>query len=102
VLRRVAEQLAAGDTGADLRIDQLPGFVAVDGCSLVAGVGVDNRGVEAVTDAARAFRAVLRPATWENIAGLVEPFETPREDHAHQYLDATGPVTWIISSDRSW
>src|ERR1700740_2457946 len=76
VLRRAAEALAAGDEGYEVRVDRLPGFHAVDGCSLAASVGGVDAGVEALDGLDRAFRCVPRPATWKLVSELLEPFES--------------------------
>jgi hypothetical protein len=102
VLRRATEELVTGEDGHSLDIARLPGFNGVDGCSLFAAVGSVDHGVEPLDGSERAFRCVLRPATWENVSGLLAPFETRQLGHVHQYLDSTGPVLWIVSSDRSW
>ena len=101
-LRQAVEALAGGAVGHEVRVDRLPGFEGLDGCSLVATVGTSDRGVEPLDGAWKDFRCVLGPAAWENVAGLLEPFETRTPDHAHQYLDESGPVLWIVSSDRGW
>ena len=88
-----------------VQVDRLPGFQGVDGCSLVAAVGTADGGVEPLDAAWKAFRCVLAPTAWENVAGLLEPFESeqPRPRHTtFQYLDESGPVLWIVSTDRAW
>ena len=112
VLRRAAEVLAAGDEGHEVRVDQLPDFHAVDGCSLAASVGSVDAGVEPLDGSKRAFRCVLRPATWKLVSELLEPFESTanrrppphglKVDGRFQYLTETGPVEWIISTVRGW
>lgn len=114
VLRRAVEQLAASSEAHDVRIDKLPGFQPVDGCSLTASVGSVDSGVEQLDGSDRAFRCVLRPATWRHVSGLLETFEKT-EEPAHspyvaglrtgarfQYLSETGPVEWIVSTERGW
>jgi len=114
VLRRTVEQLAASSEAQDVRIDALSGFQAVDGCSLTASVGSADSGVEQLDGSDRAFRCVLRRETWRRVSGLLEPFETTEEPARSpyvaglrigaqfQYLSETGPVEWIISTERSW
>lgn len=101
-LRQAAEDLARGKGPQELRVDHLPGFEGVDGCSLLASVGGSDVGVAPVDDASKTFRCILTPEAWENVADLLEPFETLMPDHGHQYLDDSGSVLWIVSSDRAW
>jgi hypothetical protein len=63
LLRRTAEELAAANDNREVRIDRLPGFHAVDGCSLAISAGSRDSGVEPLDEARRAFRCVLRPRT---------------------------------------
>ena len=63
-LRRTVEQLAVSSEPHDVRIDELPGFEPVDGCSLTASARSVDSGVEQLAGSYRAFRCVLRPAAW--------------------------------------
>jgi hypothetical protein len=104
-LRRAAEELAAAEVGHCVRIDQLPGFRSVNGCSLTAATGSADRCVEPGDDFGQNFSCTLLPASWESVSGLLEPFETERPEPRRttfQYLDESGPVLWIISTDRAW
>jgi hypothetical protein len=101
-LRQAAGALAAGSADQEVTVAGLLGFESVDGCSLVAAVGSSNVGIDSLGANLNAFRCLLRPAAWENVAGLLEPFETRQAGHAHQYLDDNGPVLWIVSTDRAW
>src|ERR1700694_3855740 len=112
VLRRTVEQLAASSEADGVRIDQLPGFQSVDGCSLTASVGSIDSGVAQVGGSDRAFRCVLRSETWRRVSGLLEPFEKTEQPNPSpyvaglrtgarlQYLSVTGPVEWIVSAKR--
>lgn len=112
LLRQTAEALAKGDSHNEVRVDLLPGFEGVDGCSLVASVGTLDLGVEPIGGSDRAFRCVLRHVTWTHVAGLLEPFERPSPEAAvaeglrrglwFQYLSEDGSVEWIVSSGRGW
>ena len=91
--------------GEPVQLDQLPGFAGVRGCSLALQVGQADHGVRPISDAgANAFECVHRPATWQTVAGLLEPFAAPDRDrgHAHQYLTEAGGIEWIVSTDRDW
>jgi hypothetical protein len=104
-LRRAADELAAGEVGHCVRIDQLRGFHSVNGCSLTAATGSVDRGVESVDASGFQFRCALRAASWQRVSGLLEPFESEQPEPRRatfQYLDESGPVLWIISTDRAW
>ena len=102
VLRHTVEQLAASSEAHGVRIDKLPGFQPVEGCSLTASVGSVDSGVEKLEGSERAFRCVLRPATWRRVWGLLEPFEIEMGPNGFQWLSEEGPIEWIISGDRGW
>jgi len=101
VLRRSVDELAAGKTHK-VRVDQLPGFQKVAGCSLVLSVGSLDSGVERFGGPDPAFRCELSPLTWKRVSGLLEPFERAKEPDGFQYLTETGSIEWIISRSRSW
>jgi hypothetical protein len=100
-LRDAIDRLSRGKSGDELRVDALPGIVAVDGSSLKATVGEAERGVEPVAGAGRQFRCVLTSGSWQRVWGLLEPFL--RDDcQGFQYLSEEGTVEWIISHHRGW
>ena len=97
-IRCAVDDLAAGRV-RDLAVEGLPGFEAIDGCSLTLAVAESDRGVEAVDPSRRSIRCELRLASWETVSGLLEPFETRQSGHRHQYLAGSGPLMWIVSTD---
>lgn len=101
VLRAVIEQLSVGRPGYEVQVDQLRGFVGVDGCSLVAAVGNADLGVEPIASTEREFRCVLGTAAWHRALGLLEPFVSGGAN-GFQYLAEPGSVEWIISTDGRW
>jgi len=101
VLCRAIDELAAGKNH-EVRVDRLPGFQGVDGCSLVASVGSVDSGVEPVEGSDRAFVCALSAAGWKRVSGLLEPFENDMKPNGFQYLSEEGSVEWIISRDRGW
>ncbi len=103
-LRAAVKALGDGRETA-FRVEDLPGFDGVAGCSLVAQVGEANLGVERVQDADRAFRCVRDPEGWRHIWWLLEPFVDPEsggDPNRFQYLDESGAIEWIISGSRGW
>ncbi len=99
-LRDAIDTLSREDDGDELRVDALPGVVAVDGSSLAATVGEAELGVEAVAGNGRRFRCALTSDGWRRLHGLLEPFLC--ESNGFQYLSEEGTVTWIISRIRGW
>jgi hypothetical protein len=108
VLQATAEQLASNKDQLGIRVDELPGFRGVDGCSLLAEVGPTSLGVFRADDSACAFRAVFDPAGWRRVVGLLEPFVAkkptinPRGFQYLEDLDESGHIDWIISGSRAW
>jgi hypothetical protein len=100
-IRRTVDDLAAGRLET-VAVEGLPGFEAIGGCSLTLTVGDSDQGLELVGPAKRSFRCGLRPASWETVSGLLEPFEAPLSGHRHQYLAGSDPVMWIVSTDAEW
>jgi hypothetical protein len=105
LLRGAVQDLADGTTKDDLRVEGLPGFLGVDGCSLVAQVSDSNLGVQLIPGSDRSFRCELDPARWRHVWDLLEPFVAPEiasNPNGFQYLDETDAIDWIISLSRSW
>jgi hypothetical protein len=85
-------------------IHELPSFVSVEGCQLFASVAGSDIGVKVMVPAA-VFDCSLRAETWDNIIGLLEPFCHRQESlsgTSFQYLDATGDIRLLISTERAW
>jgi hypothetical protein len=70
-LWQVFESLAQGHVEA-VSLTELPGMEPVAGCCLIAQVGQRDRGV--LRQGGNAFSWLLTPATWDNVAGLIQPF----------------------------
>jgi len=89
-------QLHSG-TAHEIVLSDLPGIDPVSGCRLTAKAGKWDRGVLVVDE--NAFEWVLTPSTWDNVAGLIEPFCS----HAggYQWLDRTC-VAVLISATGWW
>ncbi len=94
------DQLANGAI-KDLDILTIPGFSSVHCRQLLAAVSSRDVGVQKIGPSF--FKWKLTPASWSNVAGLVEPFwreELP--SHRHQYLNQLGDISVIMSTDKSW
>jgi hypothetical protein len=105
LLRGAVEDLADGTTTDDFRVESLPGFLGVDGCSLIAQVSDSNLGVELIPGSDRSFSCKLDAARWRHVWGLLEPFvdrEMASTPNGFQYLDESDAIDWIISRSRSW
>lgn len=100
-LRDAIDRLSRWNPGDELRVDALPGVLAVDGSSLAATLAEAELGVEPVAGAGRQFRCALTSGGWQRVCGLLEPFL--RSDcQGFQYLSEEGTVEWIISHHRGW
>jgi len=84
-------------------VHELPGFVSIDGCQLVGSVGDFDVGVT-MTAPPAVFDCSLRPQTWDDIIGLLEPFShtTKTTGARFQYLNQTGDIRLLISTERAW
>jgi hypothetical protein len=100
-LRDAIDRLSRGKSGDEIRVDALPGVVAIDESSLTAAVGGGDLGVELVAGAGRQFRCVLTSGGWQRVCGLLEPF-LHADSQGFQYLSEEGTVEWIISHHRGW
>lgn len=100
-LRRAVERLSQAPHGYEEQIDALPGFVGIEGCSLVACVGEVATGLDQIDPAELWFRCVMDSAGWQHAFALFEPFVTS-DAEGFQYLTEAGSIEWIISSSRSW
>jgi hypothetical protein len=82
-LKQAFERLASEET-AVVALHDLPGVEALAGCCLVAEVGRRDRGI--VRKETNVFSWILTPGTWDNVAGLIEPFCQPGAA-GYQWLD---------------
>lgn len=82
-LREAFERLANGDA-SEVWLSDLPGVERLGGCCLVAQVGRRDKGVARKGE--NAFYWMLTPATWANVAFLIEPF-CHTQNGGYQWLD---------------
>jgi len=104
VVAHLREQVAglAAEQIDSFAVHELPGFRSVEGCQLFAQRDTFDHGMRPDREP-QVFRCRLRPATWENIKDMLEPFRDGSYFGAgHQFLDHHGTVTWIISGERGW
>jgi hypothetical protein len=99
-LKQAFEHLADGAV-KEVALSDLPGMLPVGGCCLIAQAGRRDQGI--VRSAGNQFRWVLTPATWDNVAGLVEPFCSVPVP-GYQWLDQVGAseARVLISTDGCW
>jgi hypothetical protein len=100
-LRLAVERLAVGLVD-EVAIHEIPGYSSSGGCQLFAKTGPSDAGVYQAEELI--FECILRKDTWLNIVGLLEPFADNhvRDVHLHQYLNETGKISLLISTDRAW
>jgi hypothetical protein len=82
-------------------IEQLPGVVSVGGCRLSVLAGSWDQGVLRCGDGP-SFEWVLTPDTWDNIAGLLEPFCGDEQSGNHQWLQSAGDIRVVITKSGDW
>ncbi len=98
-LREAFQQLADGDVDEVLLTD-LPGVKPLRGCCLIAQAGRHDKGV--VRTGGSDFAWVVTPATWDNVAGLIEPFRRI-DAGGYQWLDQVpaSEVRILVSTSKS-
>jgi hypothetical protein len=94
-LRGAVERLSQAPHGYEEQIDGFPGFVGIEGCSLVACVGEVATGLDQTDPPELGFRCVMDAAGWQHAFALLEPFVTSDAD-GFQYLTEAGSIEWII------
>jgi hypothetical protein len=100
-LREAIAEIGKSEPGRVLQIDELPGVVAIDGCTLAATIEHSAEGGGSMSRDQKAFQWLI--GDWPTVSGLLEPFCEPGLTNAFQFLsDAAGPVELIISTTRGW
>jgi hypothetical protein len=96
--QRAFEQLANASV-EEVLLTNLPGVEPLSGCCLIAQVGRINRGI--VRKGRNSFFWVLTPTTWDNVAGLLEPF-CRTESAGYQWLDesSASEARVLVSTSR--
>lgn len=80
-------------------VHELPGVEPVDGCELVLRVRAWDQAVVQVGPAS--FECGFTSGTWDNVAGLIEPFAT--EASGYQWLaGGPGEVSLLLSVSGKW
>jgi hypothetical protein len=97
-LKRVFERLARGEA-QEICLNDLPGVEPANGFGLIAKTGKRDRGV--LYDNHNAFEWVLTPSTWDNVAGLIEPF-CILGSGGYQWLEQVGEIGVLISRTGCW
>jgi hypothetical protein len=106
-----ASQIAAAlrplslGTASAVDLSQLSDFASENIGTFSASVAARDYGLRSVPKTESDFECALKPSTWDEVIGLLEPFTSApkgRTDHAHAYLSKHGPVTWLVSTDSAW
>jgi hypothetical protein len=104
VVARFREQVGelAAERISGFAVHEIPGFRSVEGCQLFAYGDTWDAGTRP-DPKPPIFSCRLRPLTWHNIEGLLEPFSDGSYfGGSHQFLDHHGKVQLIISGGRGW
>jgi hypothetical protein len=92
------EKLANGAL-REVAIGELPFITAIDGCQLSILAGTWDAGVVQLPDGS--FICRLTPDTWDNVAGLIEPFM--QDATGYQWLVSTpGDAAILLSVNGQW
>ena len=87
--------------GRSVEIHELPDTVGVGGCQITAISGDLDTGVLKTAKGRNAFQWILKPTTWDNVVGLIEPF-CGLESKGFQWLDRIGKIAVLISHRGTW
>jgi len=93
-LRAVCRELYEG-TLDEFPFASLPNCEFVDGCRVTLKAGTWDRGMVLIAPPA-SFDWILTRGTWDNIEGLLEPFEAEAPS-GFQWLDPSTGVSVLIS-----
>jgi hypothetical protein len=106
-----ASQIAAAlrplslGTVSTVDLSVLSDFASENIGTFSARAAARDYGLRPVPETENDFECSLKPSTWDEAIGLLEPFTTAPEGstvHAHAYLSRHGPVTWLVSTDSTW
>ncbi len=100
---RLREQVAAlaVERVQRVAVHEILGFESVAGCRLFASVGRSDSGTRQLREQ-QEFECQLRPVTWHNVEGLLEPFTERTFYDGFQWLDSHGNIRLLISGHRGW
>ena len=99
-LREVAYRLSNWSVDT-IPIHDLPFVEPVDSCRLTARVTKRNHGVSVLL-APSTLVCALSQCSWDNVAGLIEPFCIPGAEHGHQWLDESSDISLLLSPSGGW
>jgi hypothetical protein len=82
-----------------IAVHDLPGVESISECRLFLRTGTRDRCVVQLP-APSSFECVLTPESWDNVAGLAEPFLSGND--GCQWLVTSGDAKWLLSTDGHW
>ena len=83
----------------EVAVDELPFVTSIEGCQLAIVAGTWDAGVVQKPDGS--FICRLTPATWDNVAGLIEPFAN--DATGYQWIVGTpGEAAILLSANGQW
>jgi hypothetical protein len=106
-----ASQIAAAirplslGTASAVDLSELSAFASENVGTFAARAAAQDYGLRPVQGTESDFECGLKPSTWDEVIGLLEPFTTETEgiaSHAHAYLSQHGPISWLVSTDSVW
>src|SRR5437870_1878238 len=82
-----------------IAVHELPGMETISECRLLLRTGSRDRGMVQLRGSA-IFECVLTADSWDNVAGLTEPFLNG--NRGYQWLVTSGDAKWLLSKDGQW
>jgi hypothetical protein len=97
-LRGALKRLASGEV-AEVLVHALQGVEAIGGCRLALRLGQQDQAVRRTGPAS--FACAFTAGTWDNIAGLVEPFAHGSSGF-HWLAGVPGEAALLLSASGEW
>ena len=88
-------------TAQSIAFHELPEIEMVDGCRITAQLSDTDWGVLPNAKESNSFVWMLKASTWDDIAGLIEPFRRS-ETNGFQWLDQTSNISVLLSPRGTW
>ncbi len=98
-LRAICRALCDGSLD-DYTVDSISSVESIGGCRLTLKAGSRDQGLVLVSPPS-SFEWTLSRGSWDNVDGLLEPFETVGVG-GHQWLNRSGVASVLVSRDGSW
>jgi hypothetical protein len=98
LIKAAIDQLASAHVN-EIRLTDVSGVERDGHIELVAIVGRRDQGI--LRKGGNVLHWVLTSPSWDNVAGLIEPF-CENASNGYQWLEQAGDIRVLLSTDGSW